>query len=63
MIITGAVAEWEQWTGMALPESGQYVVPDGLDLVDIDREKTAEYTPRPTYGCATRLHDTDHPDR
>src|ERR1022692_2156378 len=39
MIITGTVAEWEQWTGMAFPESGQYVVPDALDLVDISREK------------------------
>jgi hypothetical protein len=39
MIITGTVAEWEQWTGMTFPESSQYVVPDALDLVDIDREK------------------------
>jgi GNAT superfamily N-acetyltransferase len=39
MIITGTVAEWERWTGMAFPESGQYIVPDALDLVDIDREK------------------------
>ncbi len=38
MIITGTVAEWEQWASMAFPESGQYVVPDALDLVDIDRE-------------------------
>jgi GNAT superfamily N-acetyltransferase len=39
MIIMGTVAEWEQWTGMAFPESGQYVVPDALDLVDINCEK------------------------
>jgi hypothetical protein len=39
MIITGTVTEWEQWTGMAFPESGRYVVPDALDLVDISREK------------------------
>jgi GNAT superfamily N-acetyltransferase len=38
MIIKGAVAEWEEWTAMAFPESGQYVVPEALDLVDIDRE-------------------------
>ena len=38
MIIIGTVAEWEEWTGMAFPESGQYVVPDALDLVDIDRQ-------------------------
>ncbi len=38
MIIKGTVAEWEEWTAMAFPESGTYVVPDALDLVDIDRE-------------------------
>jgi GNAT superfamily N-acetyltransferase len=38
MIITGTVPEWEDWAAMAFPESGQYVVPDALDLVDIDRE-------------------------
>ncbi len=38
MIIQGTVAEWEQWTAMAFPESGSYVVPDALDLVEISRE-------------------------
>ena len=38
MVITGTVAEWEEWTGMAFPESGPYV-PDALDLVDIDQEQ------------------------
>jgi GNAT superfamily N-acetyltransferase len=39
MTITGTVAEWEEWTGMAFPESGRYVVPDALDPVHIDREQ------------------------
>ncbi|HEY2443715.1 MAG TPA: GNAT family N-acetyltransferase [Streptosporangiaceae bacterium] len=38
MIITGSVAEWEDWTKMAFPQTGEYVVPDALDLVSIDRE-------------------------
>ncbi|MHB1431572.1 MAG: hypothetical protein ACYCVZ_05595 [Streptosporangiaceae bacterium] len=38
MIIEGTVAEWEKWAAMAFPESGEYVVPDALDLVSIDRE-------------------------
>lgn len=38
MIITGTVAEWEEWAGMAFPQTGAYVVPDALDLVGIDRE-------------------------
>ena len=41
MVITGTVAEWESWTGMVFPETGQYVVPEALGLVDIDREKDA----------------------
>jgi GNAT superfamily N-acetyltransferase len=39
MIIKGSVAEWEEWAGMAFPETGQYVVPQALDLVSIDRER------------------------
>ena len=39
MVITGSVGEWEDWAKMAFPASGKYVVPDALDLVDIDREQ------------------------
>ncbi|PRY36835.1 hypothetical protein [Umezawaea tangerina] len=39
MTVTGTVAEWETWTGMAFPQTGRYVVPGGLDLVEIDRER------------------------
>ncbi|HEX9415506.1 MAG TPA: hypothetical protein VF895_02225 [Gaiellaceae bacterium] len=37
--ITGSVAEWEAWTEMAFPESGEYVFPAGLATVEIDREQ------------------------
>jgi GNAT superfamily N-acetyltransferase len=37
--ISGSVAEWESWTGMAFPASGTYVFPDGLATLDIDRER------------------------
>lgn len=37
--ITGTVDEWETWTGMAFPESGDYVFPEGLAPVHIDREQ------------------------
>jgi GNAT superfamily N-acetyltransferase len=30
MRITGSVAEWEQWTGMAFPDDGEYTFPRGL---------------------------------
>lgn len=39
MLITGTVAEWEDWAAMAFPETGTYVVPAALDLVEIDREQ------------------------
>jgi GNAT superfamily N-acetyltransferase len=39
MRVTGSVAEWERWTGMALPESGAYVIPGALVPVEIDRER------------------------
>ena len=37
--ITGTVAEWESWTGMAFPESGDYVFPEGLATVHVDRSE------------------------
>lgn len=37
MLITGSVAEWESWTGLTLPESGEYVFPRGLAPVGVDR--------------------------
>jgi GNAT superfamily N-acetyltransferase len=39
MTIDGTVTEWEQWAGMAFPESGDYVVAGALVPVRIDRER------------------------
>ncbi|MYS17874.1 hypothetical protein [Streptomyces sp. SID4982] len=36
--MTGAVSEWEQWTGMAFPEPGDYVIPQGLSLLHVDKD-------------------------
>jgi GNAT superfamily N-acetyltransferase len=36
--MTGTVAEWEQWTGMAFPEPGDYVIPQGLSLLHVDQD-------------------------
>jgi len=38
MVVTGTIAEWERWAGMAFPETGRYVVPGALDPVEIDAE-------------------------
>jgi hypothetical protein len=37
--ITGTVAEWEEWVGLAFPESGDYVFPQGLATLQIDRDE------------------------
>ena len=36
--MTGTVAEWEEWSGIALPSTGDYVIPQGLSVLHIDRE-------------------------
>ncbi|WP_460648746.1 hypothetical protein [Kribbella endophytica] len=33
--ITGTVADWEKWTGMALPSDGNYTIPAGLSTLTI----------------------------
>lgn len=38
LVIEGTVAEWERWTDMRFPDSGDYVVPDALQPVVIDRD-------------------------
>ncbi len=39
LVVEGSIKEWSDWTGMVFPESGGYVVPGALDLVDISLEK------------------------
>jgi GNAT superfamily N-acetyltransferase len=38
LIAEGTIAELEEWTGLTLPDTGSYVVPGALVLVEIDRE-------------------------
>ena len=39
MRIAAGVAEWETWTGMRFPESGDYVFPAGLAPLHVDIER------------------------
>ncbi|HET9915180.1 MAG TPA: hypothetical protein VFQ13_25035 [Anaerolineales bacterium] len=39
MIIPGTCPEWEEWTGMMFPQSGQYVIPGALNPIEINIEK------------------------
>lgn len=39
MVVEAPLASWEEWTGLAFPESGRYVVPGAFTLVTIDRAR------------------------
>ena len=39
MLISGPVEDWEAWTSMAFPESGEYTFPEGLATLQIDRAR------------------------
>ncbi len=36
LVVAGKVSDWESWTGMSFPETGEYVVPGALQPVRID---------------------------
>jgi GNAT superfamily N-acetyltransferase len=38
MTIRGTRAEWEEWTGMRLPQSGKYVIPGALNPMEMQTE-------------------------
>jgi GNAT superfamily N-acetyltransferase len=38
-IIRGSQAEWERWTGMKFPQSGQYVIDGALNPMEMNLEK------------------------
>ena len=37
LLITGTVAEWESWTGLPLPADGDFVFPEGMAPLHVDR--------------------------
>jgi len=39
MVVEGRVRDWERWTGLSFPASGEYVVPGALVPVAIDRRR------------------------
>lgn len=39
MVVPGTVADWQGWTGLVFPTSGDYVVPEALSPVRVDRER------------------------
>lgn len=39
MIVRGTVAQWERWTNLPLPGSGQHIVAGAVNPIRIDRER------------------------
>lgn len=39
MLIKGTLSEWEEWTGLKFPESGEYAIEGALNPITIDIEK------------------------
>ena len=39
MLIRGTRLEWEKWTGLKFPQSGQYYIPGALNPMEMDVEK------------------------
>ena len=37
--MAGTVSEWEGWTGMVFPSTGEYVIPGGLSTLHVDRDE------------------------
>ena len=58
--ISGRVADWEEWVGMAFPDTGRYVFPDGLALLHVDRERDLGLYHEPNIWVA---HDAQRPPR
>jgi hypothetical protein len=55
LTVTGTVAEWEGWTGMGFPESGEYIVPGALQPITIDRERDAGHYEDPNVWMEHRI--------
>jgi hypothetical protein len=55
--ITSSVSDWEDWIGLALPESGDYWFPGGLSTVSIDRSQDRGQYFEPNVWMHHRLAD------
>ncbi|HXQ35312.1 MAG TPA: hypothetical protein VN843_14945, partial [Anaerolineales bacterium] len=54
-VIRGTRAEWEEWTKMKLPQSGQHIVPGALNPVELNLEKDIGIYVEPNVWMAHRI--------
>ncbi len=60
--ITGTVAQWESWTRLRFPETGDYVFPAGLATVHIDRDHDLGEYWEPNIWIIHRSAEAQHAD-
>lgn len=58
MLITGSVADWESWTKMKFPDSGDYIIPGALVPIQIDRENDIGRYIEPNVWMVHNLKDS-----
>jgi hypothetical protein len=56
MTYGGSVAQWEEWGGLPLPASGDYVLPGLLSLLHIDRDTDLGVSIEPNVWMEHRLN-------
>ncbi|MFO7320698.1 MAG: GNAT family N-acetyltransferase [Chloroflexota bacterium] len=57
MRIEGSVQQWQDWTGMRFPETGDYIVPGALAPVRIEREADRGIYVEPNVWMRHRIGD------
>lgn len=57
MTISGAIAQWEFWTGLRFPDSGPYVIPGALTLIEMDCEADLGIYVEPNVWMAHSMGD------
>jgi hypothetical protein len=56
MVIRGTVKPWEEWTGMRLPQSGLYIIPDALAPLLISSERNEGQYEEPNVWMQHSIH-------
>jgi hypothetical protein len=61
LVVDGSLTQWETWTGMRFPESGDYVVQGALQPVTIDVENGTGRYLDPNVWMVNRIGKYEHP--
>lgn len=57
MTVSGTVEEWEEWTDMKFPETGEYIISGALQPLSINREQNTGYCDDPNVWMQHSMTD------